>query len=110
MRKWEEDTLHFPQPQTAVTVCSRSSNMMRKPISISVFIETSSSQHQKGNVKALIQVPLKAPGLDHGVKITLTVGAPYLEKRLQMRTALTQHSFTGVFDAPLVVLTVVSVL
>ena len=82
MRKWEEDTLHFPQPQTAVTVCSRSSNMMRKPMSISVFIETSSSQHQKGNVKALIQVPLKVPGLDHGEKITLTVGPPYLEKRL----------------------------
>ena len=83
---------------------------MRKPISISVFIETSSSQHKKGNVKALIKVPLKTPGLDHGAKITLTVGAPYLEKRLQMRTALTQHSFAGVFDAPLVILTVVSVL
>ena len=79
-------------------------------MSISVFIDTSSSQYQKGNVKALIKVPLKAPGLDHGAKITLTVGVPYLEKRLQMRTALTQHSFTGVFDAPLVVLTVVSVL
>ena len=58
--------------------CMQSSNVMRKPISISVFIETSSSQHQKGNVKALIKVPLKTPGLDHGAKITLTVGAPYL--------------------------------
>ena len=41
MRKWEEDTSHFPQPQTVVAVCSQSSNVMRKPISISVFNEIS---------------------------------------------------------------------
>ena len=66
--------------------------MMRKPISISVFIETSSSQHQKGNVKALIKAPLKLPDLDHEAKITWTVGAPYLEKRLLIRTVLNMYA------------------